>query len=254
MKMEHLGAISKAENFCFIFKANCPTSQCVSFAQWCPNIWDSMDCNTPGFSVKHQLLETAQTHDYWVGDAIQLSHSLLSPSPSAFHLSSIRVFSNESVLLMRWPKYGSFSFSISLSNEYSGLIFFFFWMDLLDLLAVNGTLKIHHQYHSSKVSILWYSAFFIVQPSHPYMTSGKTIALTRQTFVGKVMSLVFHAFYTSHSFSSKEQVSFNSMAAITTCSDFGAQENKLSHCFHCFPIYLPWTDQTGCHDLCFLNV
>ena len=225
MKMEHLGAISKAENFCFIFKANCPTSQCVSVAQWCPNIWDSMDCNTPGFSVKHQLLETAQTHDYWVGDAIQLSHSLLSPSPSAFHLSSIRVFSNESVLLMRWPKYGSFSFSISLSNEYSGLIFFFFWMDLLDLLAVKGTLKIHHQYHSSKVSILWYSAFFIVQPSHPYMTSGKTIALTRQTFVGKVMSLVFHAVYASHSFSSKEQVSFNSMAAITTCSDFGAQEN-----------------------------
>ena len=126
MKMEHLGAISKAENFCFIFKANCPISHCGSVAQWCPNIWDPMDCNTPGFSVKHQLLETAQTHDYWVGDAIQLSHSLLSPS-SAFHLSSIRVFSNESVLLMRWPKHWSFSFSISPSNEYSGLIFFFFW-------------------------------------------------------------------------------------------------------------------------------
>ena len=125
MKMEHLGAISKAENFCFIFKANCPISHCGSVAQWCPNIWDPMDCNTPGFSVKHQLLETAQTHDYWVGDAIQLSHSLLSPS-SAFHLSSIRVFSDESVLLMRWPKHWSFSFSISPSNEYSGLIFFYF--------------------------------------------------------------------------------------------------------------------------------
>ena len=108
--------------------------------------------------------------------------------PSIF--PSIRVFSNESVLWIRWPKYWSFSFSISPSNEYSGLISF--WMDWLDLLAVQQTLKSLLQNHSSKASILWHSAFFIVQLSHPYMTTGKTIALTRQTFVGKVMSLLFN--------------------------------------------------------------
>jgi len=107
--------------------------------------------------------------------------------PSIF--PSIRVYSNESVLCIRWSKYWSFSFSISLSNEYSGLISFL--MDWLDLLAVQGTLK-SLQHHSSKASILWYSAFFIVQLSHAYMTTGKTIALTRWTFVGKVMSLLFN--------------------------------------------------------------
>ena len=108
--------------------------------------------------------------------------------PSIF--PSIRVFSNESVLPNRWPKYWSFSFSISPSNEYSGLISF--RMDSLDLLAVQGTLKSLFQYHSSKASIFWHPAFFIAQLSHPYMTTGKTIALTRQTFVGKVMSLLFN--------------------------------------------------------------
>jgi len=108
--------------------------------------------------------------------------------PSIF--PSIRVFSNESVLCIRWPKYWSFSFSTSLPNEYSGLISF--RMNWLDLLAVQGTLKSLLQHHISKVSILWHSAFFIVQFSHPYMTTGKTIALTRQTFVGKVMSLLFN--------------------------------------------------------------
>ena len=116
-----------------------------------------------------------------------LCHPLLLP-PSIF--ASIRVFSNESVLHIRWPKYWSFSFSISPSNEYSGLISF--RMDWLDLLAVQGTLKSLLQHHSSKVSILQSSAFFIVQLSHPYMTTGKTKALTRWTFVGKVMSLLFN--------------------------------------------------------------
>ena len=115
-----------------------------------------------------------------------LCYPLLLP-PSIF--PSIRVFSNESVFHIRWPKYWSFSFSISSSNEYSGLISF--RMDWLDLLAVQRTLKSLLQHHSSKVSILWCSAFFIVQLSHPYMTTGKTIALTRRTFVGKVMSLLF---------------------------------------------------------------
>ena len=108
--------------------------------------------------------------------------------PSIF--PSISVFSNESVLCIRWPKYWSFSFSISPSNEYSRLISF--RMDWLDLLAVQGTLKSLPQHHNSKASILWCSAFFIIQLSHLYMTTGKTIALTRQTFVGKVMSLLFN--------------------------------------------------------------
>ena len=116
-----------------------------------------------------------------------LCHPLLLP-PSIF--TSIRVFSNESALHIRWPKYWSFSFSISPSNQYSGLISS--RMDWLDLLAVQGTLKSLFQNHSSKASILLSSAFFIVQPSHPYMTTGKTIALPRWTFVGKVMSLLFN--------------------------------------------------------------
>ena len=116
-----------------------------------------------------------------------LCRPLLLP-PSIF--PRIRVFSNEPVLCIRWPKYRSFSLSISPSNEYSGLISF--RMDWLDLLAVQGTLKSPLQHHSSKASILWHSAFFIVQLSHPYMTTGKTIVLTRQTFVGKVMFLLFN--------------------------------------------------------------
>ena len=115
-----------------------------------------------------------------------LCHPLLLP-PSVF--PSIRVFSNESVLYIKWPKYWSFSFGISPSNDYSGLISL--RMDWLDLLAVQGPLKSLLQHHSSKASILWCSVFFIVQLSHPYMTTGKTIALTRQTFVSKVMSLLF---------------------------------------------------------------
>ena len=119
------------------------------------------------------LLEFTQTQVYRVGDAIQSSHPLLSPSPLAFNFSSIRVFSNELALCIRWPKYWSFSFSISPSNEYSGLISF--TMDWLDLLAVQGTLKSLLQHHSSKASILWLSALFMVQLSHPYMTTGKII-------------------------------------------------------------------------------
>ena len=126
---------------------------------------------------------------HWVGDAIQPSHALppFLLLPSIF--ASIRVFSNESALHIRWPKYLSFSFNISPSNEHSGLISF--RIDWLDLLAVQGTLKNLLQHHSSKASILWRLAFFIVQLSHPYMTTGKTIALMRWTFVGKVTSLLF---------------------------------------------------------------
>ena len=159
-----------------------------------------------------------------------LCHPLLL-LPSIF--PSIRVFSNDSVLHIRWPKY--WNFSISPFNEYSGLISF--RMDSFDLFVVQGTLKSLLQHHSSKASILWHSAFFIVQLSHPYMTTGKTIALTRQTFVGKVMSLLFNMLSRLVIF--QEQAFLNFMAADTICSDFGAQEKKVSHCFHCFPIYLP---------------
>ena len=161
-----------------------------SVTQSCLTLCDPMNCSTPGLPVHHQLPESTQTHVHRVGDAIQPSHPLLSPSPLPSIFPSIRVFSNESGLRIRWPNYWSFSFSISPSNEHSGLISF--WMDWLDLLAVQGTLKSLLQHHSSKASILRRSAFFIVQLSHPYMTTGKTIALTRRTFVGKVMSLLLN--------------------------------------------------------------
>ena len=151
-----------------------------------------MNCSTPGLPIRHQLPEFTQTHVHRVGDAIQPSHLLSSPSPLAPNLPA-SVFSNESTLCMRWPKYWSFSFSISPSKEHPGLISF--RMDWLDLLAVQGTLKSPLQHHSSKASILPRSAFFTVQLSHPYMTTGKTIALTRRTFVGKVMSLLLNILY-----------------------------------------------------------
>ena len=140
-----------------------------------------------GFPVHHQLPELTQTYVHRVGDAIQpliLCHPLLLP-PSIF--PSIRVLSNESVICITWPKYWSFSFNITPANEHPGPISF--RMDWLDLLAVQGALKSLLQHHSSKATILWHSAFFTVQLSHPYMTTGKTIALTRWTFVGKVMAL-----------------------------------------------------------------
>ena len=130
-----------------------------------------MHCSTPGFPAHHQFPRLAQTHIHQVGGAIQPSHPLSSPAPPAFNLSQHQVFSNESVLRIRWPKYWSFSFSISSSNEYSGMISL--RTDWLDILAVQGTLKSLLQHHSSKASILWRSAFFIVQLSHPYMTTEK---------------------------------------------------------------------------------
>ena len=141
--------------------------------------------------------------------------------PSIF--PSIRVFYNELTLRIRWPKYWSFSFSISSSNEYSVLISF--RMDLFDLLAVQGTLESLLQYHTSKASVLWLSAFFMVQLSHPYMTTEKIIGLTRRTFVGKVMSLVFNVLsrFVIGFKPSKNQASLNFMAGVTVCSNFGAQ-------------------------------
>ena len=166
--------------------------QLSSVTQSCPALCNPMDCSTPGLPIHHKLPEFTQTHVHWVGDAIEpedviiLCRPLLT-LPSIF--PGIRVFSNESTLRMRWPKYWSVSFSISPSNEHPGLISL--RMDWLDLLAVQEISKSLLQHHSSKASILLCSTLFIVQLSHPCMTTGKTIALTRRTFVGKVISLLF---------------------------------------------------------------
>ena len=172
---------------------------------------------------------------------------LLPPIPA-----SIRVFSNESTLHMRWPQYWSFSFSISSSNKHPGLISF--RMDWLDLLAVQGTLKSLLQHHNSETSILWQSAFFIVQLSYPYMTTGKTIALTIRTFVGKVVSLLFNKL-------SRLVITFLPRSKrlliswLQSPSAVILEPQKIVwHYFHSFPIYLPWSDGTRCHDLRFLSV
>ena len=226
--------------------------QFSSVAQSYQTLCDPMNHSTPGLPVHHQLLESTQTHVHWVGDAIQPSHPLSSPSPPALNLSRIRVFSNESALHIRWPKYWSFSFNISPSNKHPGPISF--RMDWLDLLAVQGTHKCLLQHHSSKTSILLCSTFFIVQLSHPYMTTGKTIALTRRTFVGKVMSLLLNMLarlvITFLPRSTRLLISWlQSPSAVI----LEPKKYKVCHCFHCFPIYLPWSDETGCPDPHYLN-
>ena len=172
---------------------NSPEKSSVQFSsisQSCPTLCDSMNRSTPGLPVHHQLLEFTQTHVERVGDAIHPSHPLLSPLLLLPIPPRIRVFSSESTLHTRWPKYWSFSFNISPSNEHPGLISFrMYWLKLLE---VQGTLKSLLQHHSSKTSIFRCSALFIVQLSHSYLTIGKIIALTRRTFVGKVMSLLFN--------------------------------------------------------------
>ena len=166
---------------------------------------------------------------------------------------SIRAFSNESVLRIRWPKYWSFSFSISPSNEYSGLISF--RMDCLGLLSVQWTLKSLLQHHSSKASILLCSAFFTVQLSHPYMTTGKTIALTRWTSVGKVMSLLFNMLSgLVVTFLPRSKRLLISWLQSPTAVILDPPKNKVCHCFHCFPIYFPWSVGTRCHDLSFMKI
>ena len=180
---------------------------------------------------------------------LTLCHPLLILPPIP---PSIRVFSNESTLYMRWPKYWSFRFSISPSNDYPGLISF--RMDWLHLLAVQGTLKSLLQHHSSKISVFKHSAFFTVQLSHPYITTGKTIALTRETFVGKVMSLLFNMLsrlvITFFPKSKRLLISW-----LQSPSAVILEPRKIkSDTFHGFPIYFPWSDGTRGHNFSFLNV
>ena len=202
-------------------------------AQSCPTLCDPMDCSLPGSSV-HGIL----------------CHFLLF-QPSVF--PSIRVFSNEAVFCIRQPKYWSFSFNISASNKYSGLISF--RVDCFDFLAVQGTLKSLLQCHSSKASILWHSAFVMVQLSHAYLTTGETIALTTGIFVGNVMSLLFNML-------SRLVIAFlprNKRLLILWLQSPSAvilepKKIKTLSLFPCFPIYLPRSDGTRCHDLRFPNV
>ena len=176
-----------------------------------------------------------------------LCHPLVLP-PSIF--PSIRVFSSELILRIRWPEYWSFSFSVSPSNEYSRLISF--RIDWFDLLEFQGTLKSLPQHHSSKASTLQHSAFFMVQLSYPFMTTGKMIVLTIWTFVGKVMLFNTLSRFVIASFPKSKCLLIlwlQSPSAVIL-----EAQNIVWHCFHCFPIYFPWSDGTRWHDLSFLNV
>ena len=208
------------------------TVQLLNRVQLFVTPWTSAHQASPSITNSQSLLKLTSIKSMMPFNHLILCRPLLLP-PSIF--PSIRVFPNESVLHIRWPKYWSFSFSINPSNEYSGLIFF--RIDWLDLPAVQATLKSILQHHISKASILQFSAFFIIQLSHPYMTTGKTIALTRQVSVGKVMSLLFNMLsrFVMAFLPRRKQASFNFMAAVTICSDFGAQENEVCHCFHVSP-------------------
>ena len=161
---------------------------CCSVTKLYPTLWDPMDCSMPGFPVRHHLPEFAQVHAHWIG--VQSSHALPPSFPFAFNLSQHQGLFQWVGVHIRWPKYWSFSISISPSNEYSGLISF--RTDWFDHLTIQGILKSFLQHHSSKVSILQHSAFLMVQLSHLYVTTGKTIALTIWTFVGKVIALLFN--------------------------------------------------------------
>ena len=188
---------------------------------------------------------------WWCHPTISSSAILFSSCLQSFPASES--FPMSQFFAIRWPKYWSFSFSISPSNEYSRLISF--RMDWLDLLAVQRTLKSLLQHHSSKASILQCSAFFIVQLSHPYMTTGKTKALTGWTFVNKVMSLLFNMLSRLViSFLPRSKCLLISWPQSPSGVILEPPKIKVSHCFHCFPIYLPQRDGTKCHDLSFLNV
>ena len=201
-----------------------------------------MNCSMPGFPVLHYLPEFAQTHVHWVSEAIQPFHLLL-PSSPALNLSHHQGFSSESALCIRWSKYWTFSFNITPSNEYSGLISS--RIDRFDLLAVQRTLNSLLQHHSSKASILWHSAFFMVQLSHPYMTTGKTIALTRPTFVSKVISQLLNML--SIAFLPRSKCLL--ILWLQSLSSVILENKKIKS--DTVSTFSPWSDGTRCHDLPF---
>ena len=200
-----------------------------SVAKSCPILWDPMNCTTPGFTALHYFPEFAQIHLHWVSDGIQQSHPLLLPSPLALNLSQDQGLSQWISCLHQVAKV------LELQLQHQS----FQWVFRVDLLAIQGTLKSLLQYHSLKASVLQCSALHMVQLSHPYMTTGKTIAFTIWTFVGKEMPLL------CHSFSSKEQVSFNFMTAVSVHRGFRAQGNEML-LFPLFPhsFAMKWWDQT----------
>ena len=212
----------------------CSSVQLLNHVQLLATPWTAAHQAFLSITNFRSLLKLTSITSVMPSKHLILCHPLL---PSSI-FPSIRVFSSESVLRIRWPNYWSFSFSISPANEYSGLISF--RMGWLDLLAVQGTLKSLFQHHSLKASILQCSAFFIVQLSHPYMTTGKTTALTRRTFVGKVISLLFNMLSRLViSFLPRSKHLVISWLQPPSTVIFGAQENKVCDCFHCFPIDLP---------------
>ena len=234
------------------YKAVPGSVQFSSVTQSCLTLCDPMDCSTPGFPVHHQLPKFTQTHVHWVSDAIQPSHLLSSPSLPAFNLSQHQGLLRWVSSLHQVAKVLNFSFSIS-PNEYLEQISF--RMEWLDLLAIKGTLKSLLQHHSSQASVLYHSAFFTVQFSHPYMTTRKNIALTRRTFADKVMSLLFNMLSRLvMTFLPRNKHLLISWLQSPSAGFWNQKKNKVCHCFHCFPIYLPWSDGTRCHDLRFLNV
>ena len=215
---------------CCIFKHICC---CCSFTKSCLTLCDPVDYKvyqaSLSLTISQRLPKFISIELVMPSNHLILCHPLFL-LPSIF--PSFRVFSNQSVLHIRWPKYWSFSFSTSPSNEYSGLISF--RIDWFNLLAVQGTLKslIHH--HSLKASILRCSTFLMVSISYPYMTNGKIITLTIQTFVGKVMSLLFNTLSRFIVAFLPKRKSLNFMAAVTVCSDSGAHKNQICHCIHSF--------------------
>ena len=235
------------------YMKRCSTPLIISSVQLLNRIrlCDLMDCSMPGLPVHHQLQEFIQTHVHWVSDAIQPSHPLSSPPPPAFNLSQHQGLFQWVSSSHQVARVLKFQLQQQSFHEYPGLISF--RMGWLDLLAVQRILKSLLQHHNSKLSILWHSAVFIVQLSHPYMTTGRTIALTIWTFVGEVTSLLFNVL-------SRLVITFLPRSKCLLISWLQSPsavildlKKIVSHCFHCFPIYLPWSDGTGCHDLSFLN-
>ena len=208
-----------------------------------------------GFPVHHQLPNLAQTPVHRVANAIQPSHPLSSPSPPAFNLFHYQGLFHQQGLF-QWVSSSHqvtrvLEFQLQPSNEYSELVSF--RIDGFDVLTVQGNLK-SLQPHISKALILQHSVLLMVQVSHPYMMIGKSIGLNIETFVSQVMSLIFNTLSRFVLSLLPRRKHLNFITAVTICSDFGALKIKVCHCFHCFPICLPWSDGTRCHDLSFLNV